>query len=70
MIVLPACMSVPYVCAWYLQMQEKAIRSPRSGVTVSCKVPCRCWKVNPGPLEQSVLLPTEPSLHHFPKFSQ
>ena len=33
------------------------------GVTDSCELPCRCWELNPGPLEEwSVLLTTEPFL--------
>jgi hypothetical protein len=32
-------------------------------ITVGCEPPCGCWELNSGPLEeQSVLLPTEPSL--------
>jgi len=32
-------------------------------ITDGCEPPCGCWKLNSGPLEeQSVLLPTEPSL--------
>ena len=33
-----------------------------TGVTDSCELPCKRWELNPGPLEQSVLLSTEPSL--------
>ena len=34
-------------------------------LTDSCKLPCRCWELNPGPLEeQLVLLTTEPPLSH------
>ena len=33
-----------------------------TGVTDSCELPCGCWELNPGPLEeQSVLLTAEPS---------
>jgi hypothetical protein len=32
-------------------------------ITDGCEPPCGCWDLNSGPLEeQSVLLPTEPSL--------
>ena len=32
------------------------------GITDSCKLPCGCWELKPGPLEeQSVFLTTEPS---------
>jgi hypothetical protein len=40
------------------------------GVTNSCKLPCGCWELNPGPLEeQPVLLTTEPSLQPEATFS-
>ena len=35
---------------------------PGTGVTHSCALPCSCWELNLGPLEeQPVLLTTEPS---------
>ncbi|XP_050003558.1 adiponectin receptor protein 1 [Alexandromys fortis] len=38
-------------------------KSPATGSSDSCELPCGCWELNPGPLEeQSVLLTTEPSL--------
>lgn len=38
-------------------------RSPGSGVTGSCELPCEYWILNPGPPEvQPVLLPAELSL--------
>ena len=49
--VLPACISV--------------LRVLGSGVTGSCELPCGCWELNPGPLEdQPVLSIAEPSLQH------
>lgn len=34
-----------------------------TGVPVGCEPPCRCWEVNPGPLEEHpVLLTSKPSL--------
>jgi hypothetical protein len=34
-------------------------------ITDGCELPCECWELNSGPLEeQAVLLKTEPSLHH------
>ena len=39
------------------------VRYPGTGVTDSCELPCGCWELNPGALEeQAVLLTTEPSL--------
>ena len=36
---------------------------PGTEVTYSCELPCGCWKLNPGPLqEQQVFLTAEPSL--------
>ena len=50
-----------YVCV--PSVPEKDIRSPETGVTESCELPCGCWESNPGPLkEQAVFLTAEPSL--------
>lgn len=39
------------------------MESPRSGVVASYELPCGCWGLNPGPLEEeTVLLTTGPSL--------
>ena len=41
----------------------EGIRSPGTGVTNSCELPCGCWDLNLGLLEeQPVLLTAEPSL--------
>ena len=41
----------------------EGIRSSGTGVTDSCELPCGCWGLNPGPLEeQPVVLTAEPSL--------
>jgi len=43
--------------------QKEMTRSPGTGVTDSCELPCGCWELNSGPLqEQLVFLTTEPSL--------
>lgn len=48
---------------WYLQRPEDSIRSPGTGVTDSCKLPCEYWESNPCLLvEQPVFLITELSL--------
>ena len=50
---------------WYFAYKFACVRGqiPGNGVTDSCELPCGCWEVNPGPLEeQPVLLTTEPSL--------
>ena len=39
------------------------VRCPGTGVTDSSELPCGCWDLNPGSLEeQSMLLTAEPSL--------
>ncbi|ERE77141.1 E3 ubiquitin-protein ligase [Cricetulus griseus] len=30
----------------------KGVRSPGTGVTDSCELPCGCWELNRGPLEE------------------
>lgn len=45
---LPACVSVPHICAWYFSWPEEGIRSPGSGVADSCS---GCWELNLGPLQ-------------------
>ncbi|XP_063128212.1 dynein regulatory complex protein 8 isoform X4 [Rattus norvegicus] len=43
-----------------LQTHQKRTSDP---ITDGCELPCSCWELNSGPLEeQSVLLTTEPSL--------
>ena len=39
-----------------------ALTSPRIGVIFGCKLPCRCWELNQGPLkEQQMSWTAEPS---------
>lgn len=60
--VLHAYMCVHHICAWYLQMSEKSIRSPRISYR-GCEPPCELWESNLGPLQQqSVFSTPEPSL--------
>ena len=41
----------------------EAVGSPGTGVTDRCELPCGCWELSPGPLEeQPVFLSTEPPL--------
>ena len=63
--VLSACMPAPYVLE-----AEDHVRSGGTGVTIDRKPPCKCWELNPGPLEeQPLFLTTEPFLqtlwHYF-----
>ena len=56
-------MSRHHMQAWSTERPEESVRFPGMGVTDSCELPCRCWELNPGPLEeQPMLLATELSL--------
>jgi hypothetical protein len=60
--VLSACVSVYHVFIVLVETR-RGIASPGTGVTDSCELPCECWELNLGPLEeQAVLLTIEPSL--------
>lgn len=49
-----------YLCSLHVC---EGIRNPGTGVTDKCELPCGCWEMNPGPLEElPVLLTTEPCL--------
>lgn len=51
MSVLFACMSVFCMHAWYLQRPEVGIGSG-TVVADDCEVPCGCWDLHLGPLEE------------------
>lgn len=57
MSVLPACM-----CMWHPQGSEEGIDSPEVRVMDDYKPPCRPWELNLDPLQEQVLIITEPSL--------
>ena len=47
---------------YYFMFIGESVRCPGTGVTDSCELPCGCWELNSGPLEeQPVLLTAEPS---------
>lgn len=46
---LPACESVHHVCASCPRTSEEDVGAQEL-VIDGCKPPCRCWKLNPGPL--------------------
>ena len=49
------CMSC--VCLAF-EEARRGVRSPGTGITDSCELPCGCWQLNAGPLqEQQVLKP-------------
>ena len=37
---------------------KEGIRSPRTGVTDSYELLCGCWELNPGPLEEQLVILT------------
>jgi hypothetical protein len=48
---------------WCFSYICEGVRCPGTGVTDSCELPCGCWELNPGPLEDHlVLLVAKPSL--------
>ena len=50
-----------HVCVYVHCVLEEIIRSSGPGVTEDYELPCGCWELNSGPLqEQQVLLTTEP----------
>ena len=57
MSLLPEWMSVHHVCAMPMRPEE-GDRFPRTGVTDSVSPPCRCWGLDPGPLEEQPVLLT------------
>jgi hypothetical protein len=47
---------------WCFACMHIYVRVSDIGVTDTCELPCGCWELDLGPLEeQSVLLTTEPS---------
>lgn len=52
-------MYVNLVYAWCLQRSSRGVRSPRTGVTGSCKLPCGCW--NLGTQEENQVFCTAPA---------
>lgn len=62
MFFFPECIGAHYVCARYPWRPEEGTGCPGTGVMDSCEPLCGCWESNPDPLQQQVLLTTEPSL--------
>lgn len=58
----PECIGAHYVCAWYPRRSEEGTGCPGTGLMDSCEPPCGCWESNLDPLQQQVLLTTEPSV--------
>jgi E3 ubiquitin-protein ligase NEDD4 len=51
--VLLARMSVYHVGAWCLWRPDESAGSSETGLTDDCEPPCRCWELNPSPLQKS-----------------
>ena len=65
--VLLECMSGHRVHTRCPQRPGMGSRSSGTGVLDVGELPCGCWELNPGPLqEQPVLVPAEPSLQPSP----
>ena len=54
MSILPACMSVHRVHAWYPWNSEEDTRSLGTGVINSWELPCECWELNMALSERAV----------------
>jgi hypothetical protein len=55
------------ICKYTVAVFRYSIRGCQISLQNDCELPCGCWKLNSGPLEeQSVLLTTEPSLQPEP----
>jgi hypothetical protein len=54
------CFACMYVCMCLQSTwrPEEVVRSPRTGGTDGCELPCWCWELNPGPLNLSPALLT------------
>ena len=55
-------MSMHHMHTWYLQKSEKEIKASRLGVRDGCELPCGCWELNLGFLQEQQCLAIEPSL--------
>lgn len=54
---------VAHACLVPVEARRGCARSPGTGITSGCKIPCRYLDSNPDPLEeQSVFLTAEPAL--------
>lgn len=54
--VLPTCISVCCMPAWYPCKPKKGIDSPRTGVIGNCEESCGCWESKTGPPEEELML--------------
>lgn len=66
MLGLHVCVYVYHVYAWPPGRSEEGIRSPGTGINGDYELPRGCWDLNPGLLQEQVLLAAEPSLQALP----
>ena len=52
----------PSVCLVPEEELEEGVGSPGIGFIGGCEPPCKCWELNPGPLEKQPMLLTAESL--------
>lgn len=61
MLILRYVDDLPALCLDSSSEARRGPRAPGTGVTESCKPPCRCWESNQGPVEeQSGFITAEP----------
>lgn len=61
-------MSVLCVWAWCHWESKEGVRSPVTGITDGCELPCECWEQNlDPPQEHPMLLTPQPSLQPLQK---
>lgn len=56
--VLCACKSMHHIHVWSLHRPKEGINSPETVGKDYCEPPCRCWKPNPGPCQEKLVLLT------------
>lgn len=54
--ILPACIYVYRVCLVTTEVGGGVVGSLGTGITGSCKLSCRSWELNLGPLQQQEVL--------------
>lgn len=58
-----AFISVDFICAASMEASRERQIPPGNGLTDGCELPCGCWELNSGPLqEQQGLFTAEPPL--------
>jgi hypothetical protein len=59
----------PHTCLVFTEARSELLGPLGQGLEEVCELPCGCWELNPGPLEeQPVFLTDDPSLLCIPVF--